>query len=78
MYHLPRRSGQVSFQKRAGAQSKRAQSWGDWNKLSCSLLFTNPPFAGDIDDIEILDAYEAQQNPTAKKQLAASIYFWSV
>ncbi len=50
-----------------GAQSKRAQSWGDWNKLSCSLLFTNPPFAGDIDDIEILDAYEAQQNPAAKK-----------
>ncbi len=53
--------------KGGGTQNKRAQSWGDWNRLSCSLLFTNPPFAGDIDDIEILDAYEAQQNPTAKK-----------
>ena len=53
--------------KAGGAQSKRAKSWGDWNKLSCSLVFTNPPFAGDIDDHEILDAYEAQQNPAAKK-----------
>ncbi len=53
--------------KAGGAQSKRARSWGDWNKLSCSLLFTNPPFAGDIDDIEILDAYEAQQHPATKK-----------
>ncbi len=53
--------------KAGGAQSKRAKSWGDWNKLSCSLVFTNPPFAGDIDDHEILDAYEAQQNRAANK-----------
>lgn len=53
--------------KAGGAQNKRAKSWGDWNNLSCSLIFTNPPFAGDIDDHEILDAYEAQQNHAAKK-----------
>lgn len=53
--------------KAGGAQNKRAKSWGDWNNLTCSLVFTNPPFAGDIDDHEILDAYEAQQNSAAKK-----------
>lgn len=64
----PTPPGWAGFLSRgAGAKTKRAQSWGDWNKLSCSLLFTNPPFAGDIDDIEILDAYEAQQNPATKK-----------
>lgn len=61
--------------KGGGAQSKRARSWGDWNKLSCSLLFTNPPFAGDIDDIEILDAYEAQQHPATKKAISREHLF---
>ena len=61
--------------KTGGAQSKRARSWGDWNKLSCSLLFTNPPFAGDIDDFEILDAYEAQQHPATKKTISREHLF---
>lgn len=66
----------TGFLSRAGgAQTKQAQSWGEWNKLSCSLLFTNPPFAGDIDDIEILDAYEAQQNPAAKKAVSREHLF---
>lgn len=58
-----------------GSQKKRAQSWGEWNRLSCSLLFTNPPFAGDINDTAILDAYEAQQNSTAKKTISREHLF---
>lgn len=44
-----------------GAETSRADKWGAWNKLGCTMLATNPPFAGDIDEMDILDAYEAQQ-----------------
>jgi type I restriction enzyme M protein len=40
---------------------QQRQSWGSWHRLSCSLLLTNPPFAGDVDEPEILAAYESQR-----------------
>lgn len=45
----------------------RASTWGAWNKLGCNVLLTNPPFAGDIDDADLLDAYEAQQVQNGKR-----------
>ena len=53
--------------KDAGLNTPRARSWGPWNRLGCSLLFTNPPFAGDIDEADILDAYEAHGDNAARR-----------
>lgn len=61
--------------KQTGAPNKRAQSWGDWNKLSCTVLLTNPPFAGDIDDVEMLEAYEAQKDASAKRAISREHLF---
>lgn len=61
--------------KQGGARTKRAQSWGTWNQLSCSLLFTNPPFAGDIDDFTILDAYESQKDSSMRKVVSREHLF---
>ena len=61
--------------KQGGARTKRAQSWGNWNQLSCSLLFTNPPFAGDIDDFTILDAYESQKYFSKRKVVSREHLF---
>ena len=36
-------------------------SWGAWNNLSCSLLLTNPPFAGEVDEPAVLSSYESQK-----------------
>lgn len=55
--------------------TKRASSWGAWNKLGCDLLVTNPPFAGDIDEFELLEAYEAQQNQTGKRVVSREHLF---
>lgn len=53
--------------KDAGLDTPRARAWGAWNKLGCSLLFTNPPFAGDIDEPDMLDAYEAQGDSAVRR-----------
>lgn len=37
------------------------EPWGSWHRLSCSLLLTNPPFAGDVDEPDVLAAYESQR-----------------
>ncbi len=47
--------------KHVGASTSRARSWGPWNRLGCTVVATNPPFAGSIDEPDILDAYESQQ-----------------
>ncbi len=52
---------QPFISRETGADTRRANSWGSWNKLGCTVLATNPPFAGDIDESDILDAYESQQ-----------------
>jgi type I restriction enzyme M protein len=51
---------QPFLSRETGASTHRANTWGAWNKLGCTVLATNPPFAGDIDEAEILDAYESQ------------------
>lgn len=45
----------------AGAPTGRAIAWGAWNRLGCTVVATNPPFAGDIDEPDLLDAYESQR-----------------
>ena len=42
--------------------------WGAWNRLRCSLLLTNPPFAGAIDEPDVLTAYESQRQPGALRR----------
>ncbi|MCX7156447.1 MAG: N-6 DNA methylase [Rhodocyclales bacterium] len=61
--------------KNGGAKNKRAQLWGSWNQLACSVLLTNPPFAGTIDDPEVLEAYEAQQDPSSRKAVSREHLF---
>ncbi len=56
-------------------KNRRAQLWGSWNQLACSVLLTNPPFAGVIDDPEVLEAYEAQQEPSSKKAVSREHLF---
>lgn len=51
---------QPFLSRETGTSTHRANTWGAWNKLGCSVLATNPPFAGDIDEMDILDAYESQ------------------
>jgi type I restriction enzyme M protein len=50
-----------------GSFASRAKTWGDWNRLGCSVLLTNPPFAGDIDEFEVLEAYEAQRSISGRQ-----------
>lgn len=57
------------------SSTKRAMSWGGWNRLGCDVLLTNPPFAGDIDELELLDAYEAQQNQSGKRVVSREHLF---
>jgi hypothetical protein len=49
-------------------KSHPPQSWGAWHKLRCTLLLTNPPFAGEIDDPVVLAAYESQRAKSANKK----------
>ncbi len=58
-----------------GSATQRAASWGAWNRLGCDVLFTNPPFAGDIDEFEILEAYEAQQERSSSKAISREHLF---
>jgi type I restriction enzyme M protein len=43
--------------------------------LGCDVLLTNPPFAGDIDEFDLLEAYEAQQGHTSKKAVSREHLF---
>jgi hypothetical protein len=55
-----------------GSSMPGAVKWGQWNNLKCSLLITNPPFAGEINEQYILDAYESQvgqRSRTATREL---------
>lgn len=61
--------------KNGGSENRRARLWGRWNQLGCSVLLTNPPFAGTIDDPEILEAYEAQQDSSSKKAISREHLF---
>ncbi len=45
-----------------------AGPWGAWHGLRCSLLLTNPPFAGDIEDAEVLAAYESLRGASASRK----------
>lgn len=42
--------------------------WGAWHKLRFSLLLTNPPFAGDIDESDVLSVYESQRSQLASRK----------
>ncbi|MBI5242593.1 MAG: N-6 DNA methylase [Elusimicrobia bacterium] len=42
--------------------------WGAWHRLKCSLLLTNPPFAGDLEDPSVLSAYESQRTQRAARK----------
>ncbi|MHB8730026.1 MAG: N-6 DNA methylase [Sulfuricaulis sp.] len=72
--HAPTEWG--SFLSRdTGSKTKRAGSWSAWNKLGCTFLATNPPFAGDIDEQDILDAYESQQLSTGRTTVSREHLF---
>lgn len=58
-----------------GARTRRAQGWGAWNRLGCTVLLTNPPFAGDIDEVDVLDAYETQQESISRKTVSREHLF---
>jgi len=57
------------------SNTKRAINWGAWNKLGCDVLLTNPPFAGDIDEYDLLDAYESQQDQSSRKSVSREHLF---
>lgn len=61
--------------QKESSHTKRANTWGAWNQLGCDVLLTNPPFAGDIDEFEILEAYESQQDQTARKVVSREHLF---
>jgi type I restriction enzyme M protein len=58
-----------------GSKTQKAKKWGDWNKLGCTVLVTNPPFAGEIDDPDIVAAYECSRRMGAKKSLSREHLF---
>jgi type I restriction-modification system DNA methylase subunit len=36
--------------------------WHSWHELTCDLLLTNPPFAGEIDDPGVIAVYDSQRS----------------
>lgn len=58
-----------------GATQKRAQSWGSWNRIGGTVLVTNPPFAGTIDQPDILDAFESQQFGSPRRAVSREQLF---
>lgn len=66
---------QPFISKETGSETYRAGSWGDWNKLGGTVLATNPPFAGDIDEMDILDAYESQQVASGRRTVSREHLF---
>lgn len=63
------------LQQGAASDTRRARTWGAWNRLGCDVLLTNPPFAGDIDEPDLLDAYESQQGVPGKKVVSREHLF---
>jgi type I restriction enzyme M protein len=53
--------------KTSGSKNYRAQTWGDWNRLGCSIVMTNPPFAGEIDEPSVLAAYDSESGSGKRK-----------
>lgn len=45
-----------------------SRPWGAWHDLRCSVLFTNPPFAGEIDDPTVIAAYDSQRRRGASRK----------
>ena len=58
-----------SFLSRESGLAKEP-NWGAWSRLRATLLLTNPPFAGAIDDPAVLLEYEAQRSSGATKRTA--------
>lgn len=46
--------------------------WGVWDDLEATVVVTNPPFAGDVDESEILDRYDSQHETGARGRAAVS------
>lgn len=70
----PSEWGDFLCQQKA-SETRRASTWGAWNRLGCDVLLTNPPFAGAIDEFDLLDAYEAQQDKATKKSVSREHLF---
>jgi type I restriction enzyme M protein len=68
-------SWETFLQQEAASDTLRARTWGAWNRLGCDVLLTNPPFAGDIDELALLDAYESQQGVRGKKVVSREHLF---
>jgi len=66
---------QPFLSRETGASTHRANTWGTWNKLGCTVLATNPPFAGDIDEADVLDAYESQQLTSGRSTVSREHLF---
>jgi hypothetical protein len=49
-----------------------ARPWGAWHRLSGSVVLTNPPFAGEVDEPDVLAAYESQRLPGTPRRASAS------
>lgn len=49
-------------------QCEKSEPWGSWHRLTCEVLFTNPPFAGEIDDSEVIAAYDSQRTGGASRK----------
>lgn len=50
------------------ARDIEKRTWGSWHDLRCTVLLTNPPFAGEIDEPGVLAAYDSQRARGASKK----------
>ena len=50
------------------SQTKRPKPWGAWHRLQCEVLLTNPPFAGTVDEPDVIAAYDSQQSQGASRK----------
>jgi type I restriction enzyme M protein len=56
------------FLAQADLVDGRKGPWGSWHDLCCSVVLTNPPFAGEIDEPCVIAAYDAQRARGAAKK----------
>ncbi|CAG1006443.1 putative type I restriction enzymeP M protein [Burkholderiales bacterium] len=61
--------------KTAGSENHRAKAWGDWNRLGSTVIVTNPPFAGEVDDADVLMAYDAESENRKRKSATRECLF---
>lgn len=47
---------------------KRRTPWGAWHRLQCEVLLTNPPFAGEVDEPDVISAYNSQATQGASRK----------